>query len=82
MGIAAYNRGSRLIRRQIDEQLAEARKVRMPAPVPRNQCQLCRQPLGIRLDRSCIWSNKRKDWIDACDVCKQQIRDEDHNHRS
>lgn len=80
MGIAAYNRGSRAIREQIDREIA-ARRIVKPKTEGLNlrfRCERCAGPLGVRLDRGCAWDRLNKRWIDACWSCRQAIIRDGH----
>lgn len=76
MGIAAYNRGSRAIRESIDREIRERSVVRPARKAARYECERCFGKLGVRLDRGCVWSNRLSKWVNACNVCKSMIRDE------
>ena len=72
MGVAAYNRGSKVIRERAD---AETHAMRFKAVkrVPTGACEVCGGPLGVRADRGCAWDRKSQRWVDACFDCKRHI---------
>ncbi len=45
-------------------------------PANRCQCEVCHSNLGVRLtsDRASIYNYASKVWVDACNVCKNQIK--------
>lgn len=75
MGIAAYNRGNKVIRQQIDDEIV-SRRIVIRRVASRHECEMCFAKLGVRLERGCVWSNRAFKWIDACDVCKNIIQRE------
>ena len=75
MGIAAYNRTSRAIREQFDQEIRERREV-IQRVATRHQCERCFGKLGVRLDRGCTWSNRLSKWINACMDCRRKILNE------
>jgi hypothetical protein len=78
MGVAAYNRGSKVIRERIDRELAERRRVWR---VPRGHCEVCRLPLaryGPRFDRGCTWDERKRKWVDACPTCRHSYESWGH----
>jgi hypothetical protein len=72
MGIAAYNRGSKVIREAIDRELREQQVITRPV-ANRHHCERCGGKLGVRLDRGCTWSNRLVAWVNACRECKLDI---------
>ncbi len=69
MGVAAYNRGTRMLRTQFDRETT-ARRVTVRRATKRH-CEMCFAKLGVRRERGCAWHNGQ--WVDACDICQGHI---------
>jgi hypothetical protein len=77
MGIAAYNRGTRAIRIQIDRELEDKRiRIVHPKEIDHGKCELCGGRIGVQPihSRGDIWSIRLKNWLSACSSCRQAIQ--------
>ena len=73
MGVAAYNRGSRRIREDIDREIMARRILKPDRKAEQGECERCFGPLGVRLDRGCTWNKIKSKWMDVCFSCKREM---------